>query len=107
MVFTPRPRSLRSPTNQSRMNQPQNQPPRPKESEPQAASSSRPARSRLALQPRQAAFVKNYTDRKSPTFGNALQSAVKAGYSRDFANRITAVLSENVRTAMTMALEAA
>ena len=40
--------------------------------------------------PRQELFWANYTDPKSKTFGNALQSAKKAGFSPAYANRITA-----------------
>lgn len=58
------------------------------------------------LNPRQALFIKLYTDRKSKTFGNAYQSAVAAGYSPETAKRILADLSEKARTTMLDALEA-
>jgi len=52
------------------------------------------------LTPQQEAFLKAYTDPKSPLFGNALQSALKAGYSQEYAESITYKmpdwLSENV-----------
>jgi len=52
------------------------------------------------LTPQQEAFLKGYTDPKSVTFGNALQSALKAGYSQEYAESITYKmpdwLSENV-----------
>lgn len=41
------------------------------------------------LDPRQLLCWKNYTDPKSETFGNALQSAIKAGYTEGTANQIT------------------
>lgn len=52
------------------------------------------------LNPKQIAFLTNYNDPKSETFGNALQSALKAGYSQDYADNIMALmpnwLSENI-----------
>lgn len=39
--------------------------------------------------PRQALFLQLYYDHKSPTWGNAKQSAISAGYTPDFANNIT------------------
>lgn len=39
--------------------------------------------------PRQAEFLKGYLDPKSPTYANALQSALKAGYEREYAENIT------------------
>lgn len=52
------------------------------------------------LDPRQAEFLNNYLDPSSKTYGNALQSALKAGYSQEYAESITAKapqwLSENV-----------
>lgn len=44
------------------------------------------------LDPRQAEFLKRYLDPKSKTFSNALQSALKAGYSQDYAENITVQL---------------
>lgn len=52
--------------------------------------------------PRQGEFLKNYLDRKSPTFANAYQSAIRAGYSEDYAKTIVSRdsdwISDNVRT---------
>jgi len=39
--------------------------------------------------PRQAEFLKNYLNPKSKTFSNALQSALKAGYSQEYSENIT------------------
>jgi hypothetical protein len=36
--------------------------------------------------PRQALFLQLYYDSKSPTWGNAKQSAIAAGYTPEFAN---------------------
>lgn len=41
----------------------------------------------LTLQ--QQAFLKAYLDPKSPTWGNALQSGLKAGYSQEYSESIT------------------
>lgn len=41
------------------------------------------------LDPRQALFWEKYTDRKGPTFGNAFQSALLAGYEESSATVIT------------------
>jgi hypothetical protein len=43
----------------------------------------------FTLDPRQLLCWKSYTDPKSETFGNARQSAIKAGYEEDYANQIT------------------
>lgn len=52
--------------------------------------------------PRQALFLKHYLDPKSPTFSNALQSALKAGYEQEYAENITHLepnwLSESIGT---------
>ena len=52
------------------------------------------------LTPQQEAFLANYTDPKSATFGNATQSAKKANYSDEYADNIMALLpdwlSENI-----------
>lgn len=40
--------------------------------------------------PKQLAFFNAYFDPKSDTFGNGVQSALKAGYSENYANKITA-----------------
>ena len=39
--------------------------------------------------PRKALFLQLYLDRESPTFGNAKQSAIQAGYDEDYASQIT------------------
>lgn len=41
------------------------------------------------LDPRQKLCWDNYVNPKSETFGNGLQSAIKAGYEPDYANQIT------------------
>lgn len=41
------------------------------------------------VDPRQALFLKSYLDPNSPTFSNALQSALKAGYEQEYAENIT------------------
>jgi hypothetical protein len=46
------------------------------------------------LDPRQAAFLAAYIDPKSPTYSNALQSALSAGYSQQYAENITSLLPE-------------
>ena len=52
------------------------------------------------LNPQQELFLSSYTDPKSPTFGNALQSALKAGYSQEYAENIMHLmpdwLSDNI-----------
>lgn len=54
----------------------------------------------MELTPQQAEFLAYYTDPNSLTFGNALQSALKAKYSQEYAESITAKmpdwLAENV-----------
>jgi hypothetical protein len=54
----------------------------------------------MDLNPQQQLFFKAYTDPKSPTFGNALQSALSAGYKQEYAENITHLmpdwLSENL-----------
>lgn len=42
------------------------------------------------LTPQQAEFLANYTNPNSETFGNALQSALKAKYSQEYSESITA-----------------
>lgn len=64
----------------------------------------------MDLTPQQQLFLKGYTDPKSPTFGNALQSGLNAGYSREYSESITAQmpgwLSENLgRSKMVMKAE--
>lgn len=41
------------------------------------------------LTPQQELFLAEYTNPKSPNFGNALQSALKAGYSQEYSETIT------------------
>jgi len=52
------------------------------------------------LNPQQAEFLTNYTNPNSETFGNALQSALRAKYSQEYAESITSQmpdwLSENL-----------
>lgn len=52
------------------------------------------------LTPQQELFLANYTNPKSETFSNALQSALKAGYTQEYSESITAQmpdwLSENL-----------
>lgn len=54
------------------------------------------------VDPRQAIFLKGYLDPKSETFSNALQSALRAGYSQEYSETILSKnldwLSESVRT---------
>jgi hypothetical protein len=44
---------------------------------------------RALIDPQQIAFLTHYNDPQSPTFGNALQSALKAGYRQEYAESIT------------------
>lgn len=46
------------------------------------------------LTPQQELFLATYTDPKSDTFSNALQSALKAGYSQEYAENITHLLPD-------------
>lgn len=52
------------------------------------------------LTPQQELFLERYTNPKSPTFSNALQSALEAGYAQEYAESITykmpSWLAENV-----------
>ncbi len=41
------------------------------------------------LTPQQELFLERYTNPKSPTFSNALQSALAAGYSQEYSESIT------------------
>lgn len=54
------------------------------------------------LDPRQILFLKYYLDPKSETFANAYQSAIKAGFSEEYAKTIVSReldwVSESVRT---------
>lgn len=46
------------------------------------------------LNPQQELFLYSYTNPKSETFGNALQSALKAKYSQEYAENITSELPD-------------
>jgi hypothetical protein len=46
------------------------------------------------LTPKQEKFLAYYTDPKSFTFSNALQSALKAGYKQEYAENITSEMPE-------------
>ena len=46
------------------------------------------------LNPQQEMFLSYYTNPKSETFSNALQSALKAGYSQEYSESITAQLPD-------------
>jgi hypothetical protein len=48
----------------------------------------------IILTPQQENFLAHYTDPKSPTFSNALQSALRANYSKEYAENITALLPD-------------
>lgn len=52
------------------------------------------------LTPQQELFLASYTNPKSSTFGNALQSGLKAGYTQEYSENITNLLpdwlSENI-----------
>lgn len=50
-------------------------------------------KSRL-LSPQQELFLYQYTNPKSETFGNAVQSALKAGYTENYANNITGLMPD-------------
>jgi len=46
------------------------------------------------LTPQQELFLERYTNPKSPTFSNAVQSALLAGYSENYANNITGLMPD-------------
>lgn len=46
------------------------------------------------LNPQQEAFLSYYTNPSSDTFGNALQSALKAKYAKEYAENITALMPD-------------
>lgn len=54
----------------------------------------------MDLNEQQKAFLKAYTDPKSPTWSNYRQSALKAGYSEEYADNLSSLmpdwLSENI-----------
>ena len=56
------------------------------------------------LDPRQLTFVKCYTDPDSPTCGKAYQSAIKAGYSHEYAKQLPGK-SVKVRNSMVQAMK--
>ena len=46
------------------------------------------------LSPQQELFLSYYTNPKSETFSNATQSGIKAGYTENYANNITALMPD-------------
>ncbi len=46
------------------------------------------------LTPQQEVFLSEYTNPKSTNFGNAVQSALKAGYTENYANNITGLMPD-------------
>lgn len=46
------------------------------------------------LNPQQELFLERYTNPKSSTFGNAVQSAIEAGYTENYANNITGLMPD-------------
>ena len=50
--------------------------------------------------PQQEEFLKNYLDPKCPNFGNALQSALKAGYAQNTAENITVNIPKRLESAL-------
>lgn len=46
------------------------------------------------LTPQQELFLAEYTNPKSDNFGNAVQSALKAGYTENYANNITGLMPD-------------
>lgn len=46
------------------------------------------------LTPQQEKFLAEYTNPKSDSFSNAVQSALKAGYTENYANNITGLMPE-------------
>jgi len=46
------------------------------------------------LSPKQIEFLRLYNDPKSELFGNAVQSALKAGYAQQYAESITALMPD-------------
>lgn len=46
------------------------------------------------LTPQQELFLERYTNPKSPTFGNAVQSGLAAGYTENYANNITGLMPD-------------
>jgi len=52
------------------------------------------------LNPQQEAFLKCYLDPQSPTWGNATQSAITAGYSKDYADNIMALMPKWLKSVL-------
>lgn len=52
------------------------------------------AKKEKLLTPQQELFLANYTNPKSKTFSNALQSALEAGYAQEYAESITSQLPD-------------
>lgn len=50
------------------------------------------AQGETVLNPQQQEFLKHFLDPKSETFGNYTQSAIKAGYSPDYADNISSLM---------------
>lgn len=48
----------------------------------------------MDLNPQQQAFLKAFLDPKSETWGNFLQSGLKAGYSREYSENITSLMPD-------------
>lgn len=46
----------------------------------------------IILNPQQELFLQSFLDPKSETFSNYTQSAIKAGYSKEYADNITALM---------------
>lgn len=62
------------------------------ETTPKPEAAETPKNDELTL--RQAEFLKYYLDPKSETWGNAKQSALRAGYSEEYAENITHLMPE-------------
>lgn len=50
--------------------------------------------SKTLLTPQQELFLSEYTNPKSKNFGNAVQSALRAGYTENYANNITGLMPD-------------
>ena len=51
-----------------------------------------PKKNKITLDERQSNFLIYYLDPKSKTFSNALQSALRSGYSQEFSENITSIM---------------
>ena len=64
----------------------------------------------VELDPRQISFLSYYLDTKSDTYSNAMQSALKAGYAREYAENLTHLmpdwLSESIGRRKSMLIKA-